>query len=122
MIQRCTNPRAPNFKHYGGRGIKVCAEWREFKNFLRDMGIRPKSRELERRNNDGDYEPSNCYWATRYEQTRNSRRNRMLTHKGETLCVADWARRIGLNPQTLHSRLSAGMPINRVLYAGSFRG
>jgi hypothetical protein len=74
MIQRCTNPKHPSYTNYGGRGIKICKEWFAFKNFLSDMGERPNtSLTLERINNDGDYEPSNCKWATRTEQLRNKR-------------------------------------------------
>jgi hypothetical protein len=73
MIHRCTNPRNPQFKDYGGRGITVCERWRKYVNFSRDMGPRPLGLTLDRINNDGNYEPGNCRWATRSEQQRNSR-------------------------------------------------
>lgn len=75
MIQRCTNTRHPRWKHYGGRGIAICARWRHsFAAFLSDMGCRPTSdHTLDRRDNDGNYEPSNCRWATWSEQRRNRR-------------------------------------------------
>ena len=78
MIQRCTNERAANFKYYGGRGIRVCQQWRDsFEAFLADMGERPEGKTLDRINNDGNYEPGNCRWATWSEQRRNRRAARL---------------------------------------------
>lgn len=115
MRQRCANPNNPRFVDYGGRGIKVCERWRSFENFLADMGERPKGMTLERRDNDGDYDPSNCRWATRVEQATNKRNNSYLTYQGETLCVADWARRLGVRAQFLRVRLARGWPVEEVL-------
>jgi hypothetical protein len=75
MRQRCRNPRNPRWADYGGRGITICERWNSYANFLADMGERPAGMSLERIDNDGNYEPSNCKWATQAEQIRNQRRN-----------------------------------------------
>lgn len=108
--QRCHNPACKDYAAYGGRGITVCQEWREsFDVFFADMGPRPSdSHSIDRINNDGHYEPSNCRWATAAQQNRNHRRNRNLTVDGVTLCIADWARRTGLATTTITDRLHRG--------------
>ena len=73
MMQRCTNPNSDWYHCYGGRGITVCEEWKDFRNFLRDMGERPAGLSLERINNDKGYSPDNCKWATTSEQNANKR-------------------------------------------------
>lgn len=75
MWQRCTNPRASKYRYYGGRGITVCARWRDFEAFLADMGPRPAGKSIDRVDPDGDYEPGNCRWATQREQVANRRRS-----------------------------------------------
>lgn len=107
LKDRCTNQRKPSYKNYGGRGITFCERWRSFENFFADMGPRPSpAYTLERVDNEKGYEPSNCKWATHLEQSRNRRGNVRLTFNGQTLCVADWAQRLGMSPYTLYSRLS----------------
>ncbi len=80
MKDRCTNPNLPKWKNHGGRGVTFCARWEKFECFLEDMGIRPEGMSLDRINNDGNYEPSNCKWSTPSEQARN-RRTRMRSSK-----------------------------------------
>ena len=105
MRGRCNNQTHRQYKYYGGRGIKICKRWDNFLHFLADMGKAPKGMSLDRINNNGNYTPSNCRWATPLQQTLNSRQTRWITYKGETMCLAHWAKRIGLLPSTLGSRL-----------------
>lgn len=107
MMRRCYTSTNPNYPDYGGRGIHVCARWRSFANFLADMGPRPTGARytLDRINNDGNYEPLNCRWATYKQQNRNYRRNVMLTINGKTQCMRDWAKEVGLSHHALRKRL-----------------
>lgn len=109
MRERCTNPHSIAYKYYGARGISVCARWDDFGLFLKDMGRRPSSEHsIDRIDVNGNYEPGNCRWATRIEQSRNKSTNRLITIGSETLCVAEWADRTGISPQRLDRRLRAG--------------
>lgn len=83
MIARCTIPSQTHYSYYGGRGISVCSRWRIFLNFLEDMGPKPEGLSLERINNDGNYEPSNCKWATKSEQMKNRRYKKRLKKSDE---------------------------------------
>lgn len=118
MIQRCRNPNHPEWNLYGGRFIKVCARWMDsFETFFEDMGPRPGELfSIERRNNSLGYSPENCYWATKRQQANNTRRNRTITHRGETHTVSQWARKLGIHRNTLDMRLvTLGWPIERAL-------
>lgn len=110
MIVRCENVRSPYFKHYGGRGISVCPQWRtSFSNFLEDMGRRPSDKHsLDRINNDGNYEPSNCRWATKKQQLRNRRGNIQVTIDGVTKTISEWSEISGVGYKTLEYRVKAG--------------
>lgn len=117
MKQRCLNPKDPAYHNYGGRGIKVCERWLQFKTFLEDMGERPSLEHSIDRYPDtnGPYAPGNCRWATRAEQNRNKRDNVLLTFNGETRCAADWADSVGINRSTFLHRLSRGYSIEEAL-------
>lgn len=110
MKQRCYNKETADFKNYGGRGIVVCDRWLEsVENFVADMGLVPsKLHTIDRVDVDGNYEPKNCVWATRSEQNRNRRKNRIITFNGKTMCVVDWAKEIGVPVSTLTARLNKG--------------
>lgn len=116
MWARCTNPKRPEWHCYGERGITVCDRWKDFANFYADMGPRPSNKHtLDRINNAGNYEPPNCRWATRKQQMRNVRYNHHLTLNGETLCLAEWAERIGIHQTTLARRLKSGWTVEQTL-------
>ena len=116
------NPSRSAFANYGGRGITVCARWAaSFEAFLEDMGQRPAGTSIDRIDNDRGYEPGNCRWTTREVQGNNRRGQVLLTHEGETMSVARWARRIGVSPYTLYSRAERGLPAALVLHVGIVR-
>lgn len=109
MIQRCTNKNLVLYKNYGGRGIKVCPEWRRsFALFWKDMGERPFGKSLGRINNDGNYEPGNCQWETILQQASNRRNNTPITYNGETLIINEWARRTGMSRSMISMRNRRG--------------
>lgn len=89
MRQRCTNPNDPGYERYGGRGIKVCERWCVFESFLKDMGEKPESMSIERKDNNGNYEPGNCRWATSFDQTRNKRTSIKVDFRGSVVLLVD---------------------------------
>lgn len=118
MKTRCYNPKQPGYANYGGRGITVCEQWRDsFDTFLADMGRCPPGYSLDRKDNDHGYEPENCRWAAKQDQVANRRNTRHLTLNGDTLTLAEWARRLGVPYERLKRRLQRGWPIDRVLAA-----
>lgn len=115
MINRCTNISNPVYYRYGGRGIDVCEEWKDFRNFLRwanENGYND-TLTLDRINNDYGYCPDNCRWADMYTQANNTRKNRLITYNGETRTLAEWARHLGVDYKNLHHRLNTGWTVER---------
>lgn len=120
MMSRCRNPRSHNYDKYGGRGIIVCPQWTSFEAFLHDMGERPDGTSLERLDVNGDYEPSNCRWATQKEQCRNTRTNRYITACGVTRTLIEWAEVTGIKRGTIAYRLNNGWPTEQALNLEQF--
>jgi len=117
MKQRCDYEGAINYERYGERGISVCDRWaNSFENFLDDMGKVPSSEySIERIDNEGDYTPENCCWATPTEQARNTRRNRMIEHNGEIHPLVEWSHITGLKRTTIARRLDHGWSAEEAL-------
>lgn len=115
MRQRCEDSNCKGFAGYGGRGIRVCERWQVFENFIDDMGEAPKGMQLERIDNDGNYEPSNCKWATRKEQARNRRSTKFVEYRGERMCVSELADKVGMSRGTLACRLKRGVPVEQAV-------
>lgn len=116
MMQRCTNPRNPRFRRYGARGITVSKEWYNFRAFIEDMRNRPSSEHtLDRIDNNKGYSKENCRWATYAEQNRNNAQTRFLTFHGETFCIMDWSKKLGLSFSCIVYRLKCGWALERVL-------
>lgn len=112
ILARCLNPNGPAWGNYGGRGITVCDRWLKFENFFADMGRKPSvMHTLERLNNDGPYDPSNCRWATYTQQNRNRRSNHNLTFGGVTMCIAAWSSRLGFRSGLIWDRLERGWSV-----------
>ena len=112
MKQRCNNSNSPNYKDYGGRGITFCDRWKDFRNFYEDMGDRPDNQSLDRINNDGNYEPDNCEWATHIEQAHNKTvtyykpLSRKITINGVSKYFIDWVRQSDVKVSTAYMRYS----------------
>lgn len=117
MKQRCYDPNSTRYKNWGGRGIRVCDHWlHSFMNFFADMGQLPAPRaSLERVDNQGNYTPGNCRWASAKEQARNTRRNRMIEYNGKTHALVEWSEITGLKRTTIAARLDKGWSVHNAL-------
>lgn len=120
MRARCTNEKNDSFQHYGGRGIKFCSRWSDYDIFFQDMGECPDGLTLDRIDNNADYGPGNCRWATIREQLNNQRRNRLITFNGKTQTLSYWADDLGVSLDTLSKRLSR-LSLSDAMKAGSIR-
>lgn len=125
MKKRCCNPNCKDFKWYGGKGIKICDEWRNDYLKFREWSLENghiTGLTIDRVDNTKDYEPSNCRWVTQSENSKKMQREHqgktILTHKGETHKLSEWARLLGINQSTLLYRLRRGWSIERALTEG----
>jgi len=118
MLERCYDTKRQNYRNYGGRGISVCERWRQsFRAFLEDMGPKPsKEYSIERIDNNGNYEPSNCKWATDSEQRRNKRNNVYVEYKGEQRLLIDVCAEVGASRGIVQGRLYLGWPLDEALF------
>lgn len=116
MHSRCNNKNQKSYEGYGGRGINICERWYDVNNFIEDMGQKPsKQHKLERIDNDADYCPENCRWATNIEQANNTRKNRFLEYKGQTKSITEWARIVGIDSRTISYRILHGWSVEDAL-------
>ena len=116
MRDRCLDPRHQKFPIYGGRGIKVCERWAEFKNFMLDMGRKPDPKfAIEREDVNGNYEPKNCRWISRKDQGRNKRNSVFVTYQGKRILLLDLVEQIGLSRQLVYERLKLGWTLAQAI-------
>ncbi len=113
MMDRCFNEKSEAYRHYGGRGITVHSSMQHFEGFRSVVGSRPGGMTIERIDNDGNYAPGNVRWATRKEQCRNTRVNHLVTYRGETRTLAEWAEILGIAQATLGYRLRDGWDVEK---------
>lgn len=123
MMSRCYKISDKRFDRYGGRGIKVCDRWRDsFSNFIADMGIQPsRKHSIERIDRNGDYEPSNCVWATTIEQANNRSNNTLIDINGCTKTITQWSRESGINRTVILRRMKRGISGEQLIYKGIIR-
>lgn len=107
MRSRCEKENDKDYFKYGGRGISVCERWQTFENFYADMGNRPDGMTLDRKDNNKSYSPDNCRWATSKEQARNRRSSKIIEYNGQSMCIAEWADKLGIERKALEMRLRA---------------
>lgn len=117
MNDRCRNPRSPSYERYGKRGICVCEDWKSFEpfyNWAMDNGY-SENLTIDRKDNDGNYEPGNCRWATNLEQNNNTRKNTFVFHDEQSHTLAEWSRLLGIPYHTIHNRVKRGLALPEIL-------
>ena len=115
MKVRCLNPNNKKYYRYGGRGITVCDRWmNNFSAFVEDMGERPKGHSLDRIDNDGNYTPENCRWATHKQQCRNRSTNHLLVFNGKTQTLVEWAEELGISIKLIKNRQNLGWSTEKI--------
>lgn len=123
IIQRTTNSNHPQYHYWGGRGITVSDDWKDFQNFYRDMGNRPSPKHsIDRIDNNKGYEKGNCRWATGREQNLNTRRTHNITYNGVTMSMIEWAEALDIKYITLCSRINKGWSLDKALVNKSYTG
>lgn len=123
MLQRTENTNDKDYRNYGGRGIKVCDEWKKdfmlFRNWAYNNGYDEKAPKgkctLDRINVDGNYEPSNCRWVTSKQQANNRRKNKYLTHNNETFTISEWSEKLDISSRTILKRIRMGWDVDKTL-------
>lgn len=116
MHARCKNKGHRNYKNYGGRGIRVCKEWRSFEQFFKDLGAKPSAlHTIERDDTNGNYEPANCRWATAAEQRRNTRTSVFVEYEGQRMLLTDVVEKLGLKRSVVYGRLKNGWHLEDAL-------
>jgi hypothetical protein len=115
MLTRCRNPKDKQYHRYGGRGIKVCERWESFSSFLADMGMRPDGKSLDRIDNEGNYEPGNCRWATVKQQSRNRTNTPRILFNGKMISTAELAELHGLPRRRILARIKRGLSVEEAI-------
>ena len=105
MLQRCNNPKNSDYKYYGDKGIKVCDRWKSFENFIKDMKNPNEKVQIDRINNNGNYCPENCRWATLKEQANNKSSNKLFSFNNETKTLAQQSELLNIDYKLLHNRI-----------------
>lgn len=121
MMDRCYTPTHRSYPHYGARGIEVWSGWHDVRAFIRDMAPRPRGYTLDRIDNNGNYGPGNCRWASKETQANNTSLNHNLTYRGATRTLAQWSRIMGLLESTIRERIKAGWSVEKALSGGNQR-
>lgn len=117
MRRRCNDPTNKRYLHYGGKGVRTCEEWNDYSNF-RTWALKNGYSDcltIDRINNSGNYEPSNCRWATPKEQENNMSRNRVLEYKGTLHTMSEWADVLGMSYGTINHRVQRNWSMDRIV-------